>query len=118
MASSSVSPDQLVAFVTTKEFRVGRDEDIHQPRIVVSTRKRRQTTEQQGDSSTPRSEARVQRCVLHHNTSQSEAKFGGLDVSDVSRLEALEDEIAKLKKLLAETMPDITILYDINSQKW
>ncbi|MFM9849378.1 MAG: transposase, partial [Hyphomicrobiaceae bacterium] len=32
------------------------------------------------------------------------AKFGGLDVSDARRLKALEDENAKLKKLLAETM--------------
>ena len=30
------------------------------------------------------------------------AKFGGMDVSDAKRLKALEDENAKLKKLLAE----------------
>ena len=30
------------------------------------------------------------------------AKFGGLDVSDARKLKALEDENAKLKKLLAE----------------
>jgi putative transposase len=30
------------------------------------------------------------------------AKYGGLDVSDARRLKALEDENAKLKKLLAE----------------
>lgn len=46
------------------------------------------------------------------------AKFGGLDVSDTKRLKALEDENAKLKKLLAETMLDIAILKDINSRKW
>src|SRR6185369_12768195 len=46
------------------------------------------------------------------------AKFGGLDVSDARRLKALEDENAKLKKLLAETMLDIAILKDINSRKW
>jgi len=46
------------------------------------------------------------------------AKFGGLDVSDAKRLKALEDENAKLKKLLAETMLDIAILKDINSRKW
>ncbi|HRD78745.1 MAG TPA: transposase, partial [Hyphomicrobiaceae bacterium] len=34
------------------------------------------------------------------------AKFGGMDVSDAKRLKALEDENAKLKKLLAEQMPD------------
>ena len=46
------------------------------------------------------------------------AKFGGLDVSDAKRLKVLEDENAKLKKLLAETMLDIAILKDINSRKW
>jgi putative transposase len=46
------------------------------------------------------------------------AKFGGLDISNARRLKALEDENAKLKKLLAETMLDIAILKDINSRKW
>ena len=46
------------------------------------------------------------------------AKFGGMDVSDAKRLKALEDENAKLKKLLAETMLDIAILKDVNSRKW
>jgi putative transposase len=46
------------------------------------------------------------------------AKYGGLDVSDAKRLKALEDENAKLKKLLAETMLDNAILKDINARKW
>ena len=46
------------------------------------------------------------------------AKYGGLDVSDVKRLKALEDENAKLKKLLAETMLDNAIVKDINNRKW
>ena len=46
------------------------------------------------------------------------AKFGGMDVSDAKRLKALEDENAKLKKLLAEAMLDNAILKDINSRKW
>ncbi len=46
------------------------------------------------------------------------AKYGGLDVSDAKRLKALEDENAKLKKLLAETMLDNAILKDINNRKW
>ena len=32
------------------------------------------------------------------------AKFGGMDVSDARRLKALEDENAKLKKMLAEQL--------------
>ena len=46
------------------------------------------------------------------------AKYGGLDVSDARRLRALEDENTKLKKLLAEAMPDVAMLKDINSKKW
>jgi putative transposase len=46
------------------------------------------------------------------------AKFGGLDVSDAKRLRALEDENAKLKKLLAEAMLDNAVLKDITSRKW
>ena len=46
------------------------------------------------------------------------AKFGGMDVSDAKRLRALEDENAKLKKLLAETMLDNAVLKDIAAKKW
>jgi len=41
------------------------------------------------------------------------AKYGGLDVSDARRLKALEDENAKLKRLLAEAMLDNAMLKDI-----
>ena len=46
------------------------------------------------------------------------AKYGGLDVSDAKRLKSLEDENAKLKKLLAEAMLDNAMLKDIASKKW
>lgn len=46
------------------------------------------------------------------------SKFGGMDVSDAKWLRALEDENAKLKKLLAEAMLDNAILKDVNSRKW
>ena len=38
------------------------------------------------------------------------AKYGGLDVSEARRLKALEEENAKLKKLLAEAHLDIHAL--------
>lgn len=41
-----------------------------------------------------------------------------MDVSDARRLKALEDENAKLKKLLAETMLDNVMLKDLTSKKW
>ena len=46
------------------------------------------------------------------------AKFGGMDVSDAERSKALEDENAKLKKLLAETMLDASALRELLSKKW
>lgn len=46
------------------------------------------------------------------------AKFGGMEVSDAGKLKALEDENAKLKKLLAEQMLDNAMLKDVNSKKW
>ena len=41
------------------------------------------------------------------------AKFGGLDVSEARRLRALEDENAKLKKLLAESVMDVATLREM-----
>jgi putative transposase len=46
------------------------------------------------------------------------AKYGGLEVSDAKRLKALEDENAKLKKLLAEAMLDNAMLKDVAAKKW
>jgi putative transposase len=46
------------------------------------------------------------------------AKYGGLEVSEARRLKALEDENARLKKLLAEAMLDNAVLKDIASKKW
>ena len=46
------------------------------------------------------------------------AKFGGLEVSEAKRLRQLEDENAKLKKLLAEQMLDNAMLKEITSKKW
>jgi putative transposase len=46
------------------------------------------------------------------------SRFGGMDVSDARKLKALEDENAKLKKLLAEAMLDNAMLKDLTSKKW
>ena len=41
-----------------------------------------------------------------------------MELSDAKWLRALEDENAKLKKLLAEQMLDNAILKDVASKKW
>ena len=45
------------------------------------------------------------------------AKFGGMDVSDARRLKALEDENAKLKKLLAESVLEASALPRASGKK-
>ncbi|MET3663012.1 putative transposase [Aquamicrobium ahrensii] len=44
------------------------------------------------------------------------AKYGGMDVSDVRRLKALEDENAKLKKLLADQILEAAALQELLSK--
>ncbi len=46
------------------------------------------------------------------------AKYGGMDVSEAKRLKQLEDENAKLKKLLAEQMLDVAALRELLAKKW
>ena len=46
------------------------------------------------------------------------AKFGGMDVSEARRLKALEDENAKLKRMLADSMLDNVALKDLLGKKW
>jgi len=46
------------------------------------------------------------------------AKFGGMDVSEAKRLKALEEENAKLKRLLADAMLDASVLKDLLAKKW
>jgi putative transposase len=46
------------------------------------------------------------------------SKYGGMDVSEARRLKALEDENARLKKLLAEAMLDSAALRELLSKKW
>ncbi len=46
------------------------------------------------------------------------SKFGGLEVSDARRLRALEEENARLKRLLADAMLDNAMLKDVAGKKW
>jgi putative transposase len=46
------------------------------------------------------------------------SKLCGLEVSEAKRLRALEEENAKLKRLLADAMLDNAGLKDLLSRKW
>lgn len=41
------------------------------------------------------------------------AKYGGMDLSDAKRLKQLEDENARLKRLVADVMLDNVVLKDL-----
>jgi putative transposase len=46
------------------------------------------------------------------------AKYSGMTVSEAKRLKALEEENAKLKRLLAEQMLDMAAMKELLSKKW
>ena len=46
------------------------------------------------------------------------AKYGGLEVSGAKRLKQLEEENARLKKLVADLMLDNTMLKDVASKNF
>jgi len=46
------------------------------------------------------------------------ACFGGIDVSEARRLNALEDENTRLKRFLPDAMLDNTALKDLVGKKW
>lgn len=47
------------------------------------------------------------------------AKYGGMELSEAKRLKQLEDENAKLKRLLADAMLDNVVLKDLlGSKPW
>lgn len=46
------------------------------------------------------------------------SKFGGLEVNEARRLKSLEDENARLKRLVAELTLDKIALQDVLSKNW
>jgi putative transposase len=46
------------------------------------------------------------------------SKYGGLEVNEARRLKSLEDENARLKRLLADAMLDNAALKDALSKNW
>jgi len=45
-------------------------------------------------------------------------RFGGLEPADIKRLRQLEQENAKLKKLLAERDLEIDVMREVGAKKW
>ena len=66
--------------------------------------------------------AAIDVCRKHNISEQTfyrwKSKYGGMEVSEVKRLKALEKENEELKKIVAEQALDIRMLKDVNSKKW
>jgi len=45
-------------------------------------------------------------------------KYGGMDVNEARRMRAMEEENARLKRLVADQAIQIQILKEVNSKKW
>ncbi len=66
---------------------------------------------------------KVQQVCREHNVSAQtfyrwRRKYGDLGVKEAKRLNELETQNAKLKKLLAEAMLDIELLREVNSKNF
>ena len=65
----------------------------------------------------------VNRVCAKHNISEPtyyvwKKKYGGMDVSEARRMRAMEEENARLKRLVADLSVQNQILKDVNSKKW
>jgi putative transposase len=87
--------------------------------------KRTRFTEEQFVGILKGAEAGAKTCDLARRPGLSEAtiynwksKYGRLKVSEAKRLQTLEEENAKLKRLLTGTMLDDAALNDLLSKKW
>lgn len=65
----------------------------------------------------------VKTVCAKHNISEAtyyawKRKYGGLEVSEAKRLRAMEEENARLKRLVADLSVQNQILKEVNSKKW
>ena len=65
----------------------------------------------------------VAEVAKHHGISQPtiyawRKKFGQLDTDEVKRLKGLEQENARLRKLLVDRDLEIEVMKEINAKKW
>jgi putative transposase len=87
--------------------------------------KRRRFSDEQIIASLKENEAgaRVDELCRRHGISSAtfyawRKKFGGMEASDAKRLRELESENAKLKRIVAEQMLDMTAMKELLQKHW
>ena len=65
----------------------------------------------------------VKTVCAKHNISEAafyawRQKYGGMEVSDARKLRSLEDENARLKRIVADLSVQNQILKEVNSKRW
>lgn len=65
----------------------------------------------------------VKTVCAKHNISEPtyytwKRKYGGVEVSEARRLRVLEEENARLKRVVADLVVQNTILKEVNAKKW
>lgn len=66
--------------------------------------------------------SRKEICAEHNvspqTISQWKSKYGDMDVNEARKLKALEEENARMKRIIADQAMQIDILKEVNSKKW
>lgn len=70
------------------------------------------------DSGTPVIDVAREHGISPATIHRWKGKFGGLTLSEVKRLKALEEENARLKRIVAQQALDNELLRELNSKKW
>ena len=65
----------------------------------------------------------VQAVCAKHNVSEQtysgwKRRYGGMEVDEVRKVRALEEENGRLKRLVADQAVQIQILKEVNAKKW
>ena len=73
---------------------------------------------QEVDSATPVVDAARKHGVSSATIHRWKSKYGGMTLSELKRLKALEEENARLKRIVAQQALDNELLKELNSKKW
>ncbi len=73
---------------------------------------------QEVDSGTPVIDAARKHGVSPATIHRWKARYGGMTLSELKRLKALEEENARLKRIVAQQALDNELLREINAKKW